>query len=330
MPRPITIFTGQWTDLHFEEVCKIMSEIGYDGLEIASWGDHLDVKKAAMDDRYVEKKRETLEKYGLKVWAISVHLAGQLVCSKNTKRYELLAPRSVRGEPERMRKWAVEEVKNAALAAKRLGASIVTGFTGSSIWEAWYPFPPVDKDYIEEGFKFFARMWNPILDVFEKNGIKFALEIHPTEIAFDYYTAEKTLKAINYRESFGFNLDPSHLVWQGIKPDLFVRDFKDRIFHIHMKDVKMHLDGRTGILCSHLPFGDYKRGWNFVSLGHGDVDFEALIRALNDINYQGPLSVEWEDTGIDRIFAAREALKFVKKIDFPKSQKVFDESMRRE
>ena len=325
--RPVTIFTGQWTDLSFESVCKMMSGIGYDGLEVASWGDHLDVRKAVEDESYLERKKEILERYGLKVWAISAHLAGQLVCSSYTALHEAFAPKDV---PEKMQQWAIEEVKYAAIAARKLGAKIVTGFTGSSIWNMWYAFPPVTREYVEKGFEFFANMWNPILDVFDENDVKFALEVHPTEIAFDYYTAAQALKAVEYRKSFGFNFDPSHLVWQGVKPDLFIRDFADRIYHVHIKDVRIDLDGRSGVLGSHLQFGDPRRGWNFVSPGHGNVDFEGIIRALNDIGYTGPLSVEWEDSGMDRVRGAKEALEFVRKLDFSKSERAFDDSMHRD
>ena len=325
--RPVTIFTGQWADIPFEKMCQLASELGYDGLEIACWGDHLDPQKAASDDGYVREKKEILERYNLKVWAIGNHLAGQLVGSRNTKRFEIFAPKETHGNPEKMRQWAIEEMKATAVAAKALGAEVVTGFMGSTIWEAWYSFPPVSEEFINDGFKYVADLWDPILKVFEENNVKFALEVHPTEIAFDYYTAKKLLTYID-RPSFGFNFDPSHLHWQGVKPHLFIYDFADRIFHVHMKDVTVNLDGRTGILGSHITFGDHRRGWNFVSLGHGDVDFEKIIRALNDIGYTGPLSVEWEDTGMDRLHGAKEALEFVRRIDFPKSQRAFDDSMK--
>ncbi len=75
--RPVTLFTGQWADLPFDEVCRRAGEWGYDGLEIACWGDHFDVAKAAEDDAYLQAKRDTLEKHGLGCWAISNHLNGQ-------------------------------------------------------------------------------------------------------------------------------------------------------------------------------------------------------------------------------------------------------------
>ena len=325
--RPVTIFTGQWADLPFEKVCELTSLWGYDGLEIACWGDHLDVKKAAGSDKYLNEKLEILEKYNIKVWAIGNHLAGQLVASSNTGRFECFAPPETHGDSEKMRTWAIEEMKASAIAARKLGASVVTGFTGSPIWEAWYSFPPVSQQYIDNGFRYVADLWNPILDVFDENGVKFALEVHPPEIAFDYHTANKLLEYID-RDTFGFNFDPSHLLWQGIEPHLFLYDFASKIYHVHMKDAMVKLDGRSGILGSHITFGDSRRGWDFVSLGHGDVNFELIIRALNDIGYAGPLSVEWEDSGMEREFGAQEALDFVHRVDFPKSALAFDDSMK--
>jgi sugar phosphate isomerase/epimerase len=177
---------------------------------------------------------------------------------------------------------------------------------------------------IEDGFKFFAKMWNPILDVFDDCGVKFALEVHPTEIAFDTITAKKALEAVGNREAFGFNFDPSHLHWQMVDPARFIQEFPDRIYHVHMKDAAIQLDGYTGILASHLNFGKPGRGWDFRSLGRGGVDFEEIIRMLNQIGYQGPLSVEWEDCGMDRLHGAEEACDFVKTIDFTPSNVQFD------
>jgi sugar phosphate isomerase/epimerase len=202
--------------------------------------------------------------------------------------------------------------------------SIVNGFTGASIWHLIYDFPPATPGMIDDGFKLLADRFNPILDVFGECGVKFALEVHPTEIAFDLYTAERALEALGHREEFGFNFDPSHLIWQGVDPVEFIRAFPDRIYHVHMKDGIVTLDGRTGILSSHLRFGDPRRGWDFRSLGHGGVNFEEIIRALNVAGYQGPLSVEWEDMGMDREHGATEAAEFVKKVDFAPSDVVFD------
>ena len=325
MARPVTLFTGQWADLTLDELAKTMAGFGYEGLELACWGDHLDVFKAAADKSYCKKQKATLDKYGLKLFAISNHLAGQLVCDlNNDSRSDMFAPADCAGDAEKKRAWAVEAMKATARAAKNMGVSVVNGFTGSSIWHLLYSFPPVSDQMIKDGYAFFAKMWNPILDVFDECGVKFALEVHPTEIAFDIITAKMALKAIKNRPAFGFNFDPSHLHWQRVCPVRFLQEFPDRIYHVHMKDAALQLDGYSGILGSHLNFGTCGRGWDFRSLGHGGVNFEEIIRTLNKIGYQGPLSVEWENSGMDRLHGAKEACAFVKRVDFQPSRIAFD------
>jgi sugar phosphate isomerase/epimerase len=327
MPRPLTLFTGQWADLPLETMCKKAKDFGYDGLELACWGDHMEPDKALNEPDYCRKKRDLLAKYGLNVWAISNHLSGQLTCDlNNDQRSDAFAPKECSGDPEAKRAWAIEAQKKAARAAKKLGVKVVCGFTGSPIWHLIYSFPPVSKKMIDDGFKLFADTWNPILDVYAQEGIRFALEVHPTEIAFDIVTAKRALETLNYRKEFGFNFDPSHLHWQGMDPVRFIQEFPDRIFHVHMKDAIITLDGRSGILASYLNFDQPGRGWNFRSLGRGEINFEDIVRELNVAGYQGPLSVEWEDAGMDREFGAAEACEFVRNLDFPVSGRVFDEA----
>ncbi|MDA3798647.1 MAG: sugar phosphate isomerase/epimerase [Kiritimatiellae bacterium] len=327
MARPVTLFTGQFADVPLKELAPMAADWGYDGLELACWGDHFDVEAAVNDPKYADSQRKILSDAGLEIYAISNHLAGQLVCDPNNdSRSDGFAPASCAGDAEAKRAWAVETMKKTAKAAANLGVDVVNGFTGSSIWHLLYSFPPVTEEMIEDGFKYFADMWNPIFDVFDECKVKFALEVHPTEIAFDIVTAERALDAVDYREAFGFNFDPSHLHWQLVDPVRFIDEFFDRIYHVHMKDAIITADGKSGILSSHLNFGQPGRGWDFRSLGRGEIDFEAIIRALNFIDYNGPLSVEWEDAAMDRAFGAAEACEFVKSIDFPKSDRVFDEA----
>ena len=326
MARPVTIFTGQFADLPFEEVCKMMSGYGYDGLEIACWGDHMDVRKAATDPAYVAEKKEILKKYNLGCWAIGAHLAGQLVGDNWDPRTDIFAPSELAGKPEEIRAWAIEEMKYSAQAAAAMGVKVVTGFTGSPIWAYWYSFPPTSQELVDAGFQRIKDLWDPIWDVFDEVGVKFALEVHPSEIAFDYWSAKKLIDVVK-RDTLGFNFDPSHLVWQNIEPSILIRDFPDRIYHVHMKDAAIDDDPRSGILSSHIEFGNIRRGWDFRSPGHGDVDFELIIRALNEIGYTGPLSVEWEDNAMDRSFGAPDACDFVKSLNFSPSSIEFDGAM---
>ena len=325
MGRPVTLFTGQWADLPLEVLAEKAAGFGYDGLELACWGDHMDVFKAAEDPAYCEQQKAILEKHNLQLFAISNHLAGQLVCDLNNDgRSDIFAPPELAGDAEGQRAWATEAMKNTARAAKNLGLKVANGFTGSSIWHLLYSFPPVSDEMIDAGFQDFADKWNPILDVFDECGVRFGLEVHPTEIAFDIVTAQRAIDAIGGREAFGFNFDPSHLHWQMVDPVRFLQEFNDRIYHVHMKDSARQLDGRTGILGSHLNFGHPDRGWAFRSLGHGGVDFEEIIRTLNHIGYAGPLSIEWEDSGMERERGATEACEFTKRVDFAPSNLAFD------
>jgi sugar phosphate isomerase/epimerase len=326
MGRTVTLFTGQWADLSLADLARKAREFGYDGLELACWGDHFDVSRAVSEEAYCAAQRDILEKNDLSVHAISTHLVGQAVCDKIDERHKAILPPHVWGDghPDGVNWRAREEVMNTARAAKKLGVGVVNGFTGSSIWHLLYSFPPVPNWMIDNGYKHFAEKWHPILDVFRECGVRFALEVHPTEIAFDLHSAERALAAIDRREEFGFNFDPSHLHWQGVDPVEFLRAFPDRIYHVHIKDAIVTLNGRSGILASHLNFGDPGRGWDFRSPGRGGVNFEEIIRALNAIQYRGPLSVEWEDCGMNREHGAREACKFVKELDFAPSNVAFD------
>jgi sugar phosphate isomerase/epimerase len=158
-------------------------------------------------------------------------------------------------------------------------------------------FPPVPASTIQAGYQDFADRWNPILDVFDECGVRFAHEVHPSEIAYDYWSTVRTLEAIGHRPAFGLNWDPSHMMWQHLDPVAFITDFADRIYH---------------------------RGWDFVSTGRGDVPWEDCFRALAAIGYAGPVSVEWEDAGMDRLHGAPEALEFLRRFDYDPPAQSFD------
>ncbi len=326
MPRPVTLFTGQWADLPLEQLAPLAKDLGFDGLELACWGDHFEVNRALAEPDYTQSRWDILKQNGLECYAISNHLVGQAVCDPIDSRHQAILPAHVwdDGEPEGVRQRAAEEMMNTARAAAKFGVTQVNGFTGSSVWHMLYSFPPNDFSQIEAGYQDFANRWNPIIDVFDQEGVKFGLEVHPTEIAYDYVTTRKALDAVGNREGFGINFDPSHFAHQFLDSVGFIEEFADRIYHIHVKDSKRKLNGRNSILASHLDFGDPRRGWDFVSPGHGDVDLESMIRALNRIGYQGPLSIEWEDSGMDREWGARDAVQFVRRTDFAPSSVAFD------
>jgi sugar phosphate isomerase/epimerase len=339
MPRPLTLFTGQWADLPLEKLASLARRMGYDGLELACWGDHFDVDQAVASKKYVADKWTLLRDHGLTCYALSSHLVGQAVCDRIDARHQAILPADVwgDGEPEGVRRRAAKKLAKAAKAARtffdarpnRQGGDIfpavVNGFTGSSIWHSLYAFPPTSQEYWDAGFADFAKRFGPILEEFEKHNVNFALEVHPTEIAFDIATAQRALAAVKQHRRFGFNFDPSHLAYQGVDYVKFIRTFAERIYHTHMKDVWWgHGDGSVGVFGGHTSFGDARRQWDFRSPGHGDIKFEDVIVALNDVGYRGPLSVEWEDIRMDRVHGATEAAAFVRKLDFPSSDMAFD------
>lgn len=332
MGRPVTLFTGQWADVPLQELAAKVSEWGFDGLELACWGDHFEVDRALSEDDYVQSRWDILKKYDLNCYAISNHLVGQCVCDPIDKRHESILPDYVwqDGDPEGVRQRAAAEMIKTAQAAKLMGVDVVNGFTGSAVWHMLYFFPPTSQDDINKGYDDFARRWRPIFDAFQEQGVRFALEVHPTEIAYDIITMQRALEAVDRHPAFGINFDPSHLVHQFIDPVELINAFPDRIFHVHVKDTRLALNGRSSILSSHLDFGDHRRGWDFVSPGHGDVEWDPIIRALNRIGYQGPLSIEWEDTGMSRDWGAPEALELVRSVDFSPSDVAFDSAFSSE
>jgi len=332
MSRAITLFTGQWADLPLTRLAPLASEMGYDGLELACWGDHFDVQQALASEGYCRERQGVLEASGLKCFAIGQHLVGQAVCDQIDLRHKDILPPHVwgDGDPEGVRQRAAREMIDTARAAARMGVKTVTGFTGSSIWGSLYAFPPTSQAYWENGFKDFAARWMPILDAFDAAGVNFALEVHPTEIAFDIASSERALAAVNGHKRFGFNFDPSHLGYQSVDYVAFLRKFGPRIFNVHMKDAWWGKgDGSVGVFGGHTSFGDPRRFWDFRSVGRGMIDFEAIIVALNDIGYQGPLSVEWEDGRMDRVHGGTESAAFCRRLDFKPSATAFDAAFGR-
>ncbi|HZB76730.1 MAG TPA: sugar phosphate isomerase/epimerase family protein, partial [Solirubrobacteraceae bacterium] len=238
MSRPVTLFTGQWADLPLSELAAKCGEWGFDGLELACWGDHFDPIAAVNDPSYAGGQRALLEQHGLGVWAIGCHLVGQAVCDPIDGRHQAVVPPDVwgDGDPEGVRQRAADYMKDTARAAVALGIDVVTGFTGSPTWHLLYSFPPNDWSVVEAGYQEFAERWGPIIDVYESEGVKFALEVHPTEIAYDFGTTRKALDAIGDRPGFGINFDPSHFEHQFLDSAAFITEFGPKIYHAHIKD----------------------------------------------------------------------------------------------
>ena len=319
MTRPILLFTGPWADWPLDQLASRAADWGYQGLELCTWGDHLEVQRVPAEPDYCTAKLDLLNRNELQVPVIAAHRIGQATCDPIDRRHQRLLPDYVwgDGDPQGVQARAVEEMLAIVRAAEQLGVGVISGFTGSPIWSYIGGWPPPDPDTLAEAYAFFVRQWTPILDACAEAGIRFACEVHPGQLAFDIPSTEATLAALNHRPEFGLTIDPSHLFWQGIEPAEFVRQFADRIYHIHIKDAALTLTGRTSLLCDHLPRGDARRGWDFRSPGHGGIDWDLFIRAVNAIGYEGPLSVDWSDASMDREYGAEDACQFVQRLNFP-------------
>jgi len=342
MPRPVCLFTGQWADLPLEKLAAKARAFGYDGLELACWGDHFDVQRALKDKAYVKRHWELLADHELASFAISNHLVGQAVCDRIDERHQAILPAHVWGDgaPEGVRARAAAEMIDTGKAARRFfdaapkgvkavlartGRTVVVGFTGSSIWPVVYSFPPNRPGQVEQGFADFAARWRPILDAYDALDISFALEVHPTEIAHDIVSMRRALEAVDEHPRLGINFDPSHFGYQGVDYLQLVREFSARIWNVHVKDAWWSpTPAEAGVFGGHSDFGAPGRYWDFRSPGRGRTDFEGIVRALNHALYQGPLTVEWEDPMMEREFGAAEAAAFVRRLDFPRSGLAFD------
>jgi sugar phosphate isomerase/epimerase len=323
MPRPVILFSGQWTDMPLVELAQRAAEWGYQGLELAAAGDHFETQRSIAEKDYCQERLDLLARHDLNLSVLSCHRVSQAVCDVIDGRHEKLLPEHVwgDGDPPGVQQRALEEVGAVIRAAEKLGVATVGGFSGSPIWSYVTGYPGPDQAVVAEAYRTFARVWNPILDVCGECNVRYALEVHPGEIAFDFHSAEMALEAVGRRPEFGFTVDPSHFLWQGLDPAEFVRQFADRVYHVHIKDVALNLNGRNSLLSGYLPFGDPRKGWECRSPGRGGIDWEAFIRALNDVGYDGPLAVEWKDAAIDREYGAEEACRFVKRLDFEPAAK---------
>jgi sugar phosphate isomerase/epimerase len=319
MSRPVILFSGSWADVPLEELATDAAEWGYQGLDLCCWADHFEVQRALAEEDYVPSKLALLRRLELDVPVLSAHRVAQAVGDPIDVRHRALVPDYVwgDGQPDGVRQRATEEMIATVRAAQKLGTAVLAGFGGSPLWSYVVGYPSPTPEVVADGLREFARRWAPILEACQECGVKYAFEVHPGQIAFDLYSAEMTLDVLHGREEFGFTFDPAHLHWQGVDPVEFVRRFGDRIYHVHVKDVALTLDGRSGLLGSYLPYDDPRRGWHPRCPGRGALDWEGIIRALNAAGYEGALAVEWQDPGMERSAGAEEACRFVKRLDFP-------------
>jgi sugar phosphate isomerase/epimerase len=330
MPRPVLLCSSSWADLPLEGLAGRARDWGFQGLELCCWGDHLEVQRALAENNYCQHKLALLSRHDLSLASVNCQRVGQAVGGPIDARLQRFLPDYVWGDgsPEGVRQRATEEVTATIQAAQKLGVNVVCTCTGSSLWSLVAGFPPVGPNDVMQTFRDFAKRWNPILDVCRDAGTRLACLVQPGQIAFDLASAELALEAVAGRDEFGFTFDPVPLHWQGVDPVEFLRQFSERIYHVHVNDVALTLNGRSSLLGAYLSDGDPRRGWSARSPGHGGIDWEGTIRALNAIGYEGPLAVDWHDPGMNRDHGAEDACKFVKRLDFEPAPPAGDQPFR--
>lgn len=305
----IGILTSLYNELRLEKVLQHVSKLGYEMVEIAAYksSNHIDIERILAGGATEYKKM--IDRFGLKISGLSNHLEGQLVLGPHDESTDLW----FKGTPEEKTKYGTGRMKKTAEAAAALDVPVVNGFIGVPNWGAWYAFPPAYEQMFTKGFELFAERWNPILDSFAAHGVKFAHEVHPQEQAYNIETADNAIEAIGRRKEFGFNFDPSHFVWQGIDPVIFIKRFGDRIYHCHAKDGELVKENLP--VSGNAPAGAWSRagrGFRFRVVGWGDVEWKRVITALSEVGYDYVLSYEHEDPIISRDDACEKCIQFLK------------------
>jgi len=305
----IGILTVLFNELDLQKVLKYVSGLGYEAVEIAAWrgSNHIDIDRILKGGATQYKK--TIEKSGLIISGLSNHLEAQLILGP----LDASTDDWCKGTPEEKVKYGTECMKKTVEAAAALDVPVVNGFVGAPNWGAWYIFPPAYEKMYETGFELFAERWGPILDIFASHGIKFAHEVHPQEQAYNIETSEQAIKAVNGKKEFGFNFDPSHLVWQGIDPVVFIKKFGDRIYHMHAKDAELVKENLS--LSGSIPTGAWRRptrGFRFRVVGWGDVPWKRVMTALLEVGYDYVMSYEHEDPVMSREDGCEKCIAFLK------------------
>lgn len=304
------MFTSLFYDSSLESVAPQIAKLGFEAVEIPVWWGS---KQLSLEGNYIGHGKSLLtklESLGLSVPAINNARSGQLVLGPLDESTDSWVPKKYSNDKV---KFAIKSMRRAAEAASELEIPIVVGFVGSPQWDKYYIYPPGNADIYERHWQLFADRWGPIFDYFQKLGVRFAAEIHPMEMIYNLETAERALGVLNGHPAFGFNLDPSHLIWQSIDPVVVIKTMKDRIIHVHAKDGEVQEDEvrHSGVI----PTGDWKRpnrGFRFRVPGWGQVPWRRVITALAQENYKGVLSYEHEDPIISRYEGCKKAADYLK------------------
>lgn len=310
----------------FENICKWAADLGYKGVQIPTGEDRLiDLKTAAESKTYCDDLKGRAADCGVEISELSTHLQGQLVAVHPVydAQFDAFAPDAVKKNPKARQEWAVQQLKWAAQASRNLGIDVHVTFSGALIWHTMYPWPQRPKGLVEAGFKELAARWQPILDVYEDNGIDLCYELHPGEDLHDGVTFERFREATGNHQRVNMLYDPSHYILQQMDYLAHIDIYHEFIKMFHVKDAEFNPTGRSGV------YGGYQdwvnRPGRFRSPGDGQVDFKNIFSKLSQYGYDGWAVMEWECCIKSPEQGAREGAPFIQKHIIEVTEKAFDD-----
>ena len=309
-----------------ESIADWVAGLGYKGIQIPSWDERLfDLTLAAESQTYCDEIKGMLADKGLEITELSTHLQGQLVAVHPAfdAQFDGFAPASVHGNPRARQEWAVQQVKNAAIASRKLGLNAHATFSGALAWPYFYPWPARPAGLVEDAFDELARRWKPILDVFDENGVDAAYEIHPGEDLHDGVTFEMFLERVGNHPRANILYDPSHFVLQQLDYLAYIDIYHERIKCFHVKDAEFRPNGRSGVYGGYQSWVD--RPGRFRSLGDGQVDFPAIFSKMAANDFAGWAVLEWECALKHPEQGAAEGAPFIAKHIIRVTENAFDD-----
>lgn len=309
-----------------ESIADWVASLGYKGIQIPSWDERLfDLTLAAESQTYCDEIKGMLADKGLEITELSTHLQGQLVAVHPAfdAQFDGFAPAEVHGNPKARQEWAVQQVKNAAIASRKLGLNAHATFSGALAWPYFYPWPARPAGLVEDAFDELARRWKPILDVFDENGVDAAYEIHPGEDLHDGVTFEMFLDRVGNHPRANILYDPSHFVLQQLDYLAYIDIYHERIKCFHVKDAEFRPNGRSGVYGGYQSWVD--RPGRFRSLGDGQVDFPAIFSKMAANDFAGWAVLEWECALKHPEQGAAEGAPFIAKHIIRVTEHAFDD-----
>ena len=311
---------------NMKTICQWAKSLGFVGVQIPTWDPRcIDLQKAAESKTYADELKGLVNAAGLEITELSTHLQGQLVAVNPAydTLFDAFAPKELHGKPAERTKWAVQQLKYAAKASQNLGLNAHVTFSGALIWHMVYPWPQRPAGLVDTAFTELGKRWEPILNVFDENGIDLCYEVHPGEDLHDGISYEMFLDKVNNHKRACLLYDPSHFVLQAMDYLEYIDIYHERIKMFHVKDAEFNPTGRQGV------YGGYQnwidRAGRFRSLGDGQVDFKSIFSKLTQYDYKGWAVLEWECALKHPEDGAREGAQFIKEHIIRVTERAFDD-----